>query len=123
MQYLVTVLDSGKDYTKITEEQEKKLTALIRAKKIPPKIKIGDKEIISDTILGFTDDYQPPVSETSWEEMRKKVHASSWYKRAKGKSAEKPEPIVSPPNESLTFDEPRPNQIPTISQVLDQPNS
>lgn len=118
MDYLLCLIDGKKDYTKISDEQEKKISKLINEKKMPAKFKVNGKEILTETVLGFTNEVVSEHQKSkSWDELKKQVHESAWYKRAKGKSVSEPEPSVSPPNESLTFDGEPPRGTQHISRT------
>lgn len=87
--YLVTV---DQKHIEVSEEQERKLTALIREGKIPPKIKLNDTILDTSTILGFTKDKPKIATESqnkpkTWEELRAFVHQQDWYKRSKSHAA------------------------------------
>lgn len=90
MSYLVcSTVESGSvqyDYTEISTAQEQKIGSLIRLRTIPSRFKLGDKEIVSDTIVGFSDKPLPPNGPPkfkSWDEFRAWVKQQKWYQSQK----------------------------------------
>lgn len=96
--YLVTLerpdsaILSQKDYTEVSEAQEAKISSLIQKKTIPTSFKVGQKTILSDTILGFVSEL-PPKPRTApvrgFSQFRDVVHQSAWYKRSKSQQEAK----------------------------------
>lgn len=90
--YLMSFKDGKHEYTTITQEQQHKITHLIRDKRIPETIKLNGKDIPSDSIIGFTetrDDTQAttPLTENGYHKFRESVTAQPWYKRHKASVA------------------------------------
>lgn len=87
--YLMCVIPGAENtYHEVTEEQERKLSSLIKDKRLPRTFTLNSKdgsvEIVSNTILGFTED-RPEKKEKldikDWDEFRAWVKAQEWYKR------------------------------------------
>lgn len=85
MRVLYCLVGGEKDYTPISDTQEAKLTKHIRDKTIPPSFALGGKKIVSDTIIGFSDNPEPPrqSSNLNFDKFRTMVHQSDWYQRSK----------------------------------------
>lgn len=78
---------SGDSYYDITPEQEKKLEGLIVSKKIPKTFKLNGQTVISEDILGFTNDKpKEKLNIKTWEEFRDWAYQQSWYLKNQPKS-------------------------------------
>lgn len=71
--------DGSRDYTPLTESQERKIGSLYRRKSLPPVFTLKGKRIDTTTILGFSD--KPvPSGIKSMGDLRTWVHSQKWYK-------------------------------------------
>ncbi len=99
MKYL-SVITEGKETThRITEEQEEKLTSLIREKKLPAHILVNGAKIVSKDILGFTNvPAAPPMPQLrSFADLKAWSTNQPWYQkqqRVHGKHLQTIAPIV-----------------------------
>lgn len=74
------------DNIQVTEQEEEKLTSLLRAGKLPPTFSIRGTQIVTDTILGFSDkpvSHQPKVAPKfkSWDEFAAWARQQKWYQK------------------------------------------
>ncbi len=84
--YLITVGQGVYNSLKVSTDQEKKISGLLQAKRLPAKFVLNDTEIVSDNILGFSDkpvSLQSSPKFSSWEEVASNVRSQDWYKRGK----------------------------------------
>lgn len=106
--FLMSIVENEKQYVEVTPSQQERITALIRADKLPPKFNLGDSVIITATIIGFTEKHivERPESQakiTSWDELRVHVRQAQWYQRAKKKSAAQ-SLAAKPPTQAVPLD-------------------
>lgn len=115
MNYLVCLKDGEKDYTPITEEAWEKIAQAIRDKAIPPSFELRGKTIVSDTIVGLTDNPVPSQTgpKKTIDELRAEVHQSDWYQRSKKNRQSKP----SQPSRPLSSIH-MPRRVESLSQLL-----
>lgn len=107
--YLVCIKDGKQKHTEISETQEQKITALIRDKKLPPRFNINGSEVISEEILGFTEQLPRPAPASDgepkfrgWGEFREWAVQQEWYrKKRQAESAADTQP--QPQAVSLSF--------------------
>lgn len=87
--YLMCILEDKHDYTAVSDEQQTKLTRLLRDKKLPPTFNLGGKEIVTSTILGFTEsplssEYPKEAAKPKfrdWSEFRQWAVQQEWYRK------------------------------------------
>lgn len=95
MQYLMCLVPTGsgyrREYHQVTPDTERKISGLYQQKRLPATFRLNQETIVTDTILGFTDNPIPdtkPSSEQkfkSWDDFRAHVEKQAWYLRAKSK--------------------------------------
>lgn len=89
MRYLMCVIhETGVvyDYTEVTQDEETKISQLYQSKKLPPTWSFKGKQIVTDTILGFTDKPLPyekkQLEIKNFDELRSWVQQQKWYQRS-----------------------------------------
>lgn len=83
MNYLYCIKDGTETYIEVTDAQEEKITTLTREHKLPKSIIIGDSEVDTSTIIGFTAKAPKPMPKiSSFDELRAWVHDQPWYRRS-----------------------------------------
>jgi hypothetical protein len=86
MKYLMCVThDNGQtthDYTEVTQDEEDRISRLYSSKKLPATFTFKQKQIVTNTILGFTDKPLPayPPKFKTWDEFRSWAHQQKWYR-------------------------------------------
>jgi len=104
MNYLMVVSykngEAVESYHKLVAGEEQRLTRLIRNKALPPRWNLRGSEIVTDDILGFTDNPTPTKQKlnvpkiTNFDDLRKWAKNQKWYRGAESSSS------VQPPQES-----------------------
>jgi hypothetical protein len=87
LSYLACLDDEWK-YNEVSKEEEDKISQLYTEHRLPPTWKIRGQEIVTTTIVGFTDKPLPPQVRkllrpkiTSWDELKDAVRKQAWYQR------------------------------------------
>lgn len=102
MKYLMCKDQNGTDsYYELRPGQEERISTLIREKRIPETFQVDGKTVISEHILGFTDEKGPSVAEQTstsegYERFRENVRQQAWYRKAKGLDLKVSQPSNQP---------------------------
>lgn len=83
MNYLMVIIPGGgSQYHPINHFQEQKIERLFEAKPRPKHFKLNGKEILTDTVLGFTEDKpkdKKNLGITDWNSFSSWVKQQDWY--------------------------------------------
>lgn len=98
MKYLLCKDPNGTDtYYDLRPGQEERISTLINEKRIPATFQVDGKTVISEHIVGFTDEKAQSISEQTstndgYERFRESVRKQAWYQRARGQAEKVSQP-------------------------------